>query len=80
MRDSLEGLPAEQRARRYREMANMAFREAQYINNPAERVECLRLAWSWHAMAQETEAAIKGKAQLQTSQEGPRSAGNTEGP
>jgi len=67
MRESLEALPAETRVRRYREMANAAFREAQYIKNPQERMNCLRLAWSWHAMAQQAEAEINGRAKLQAS-------------
>ena len=62
MRESLESLPAEQRARRYRELANAAFREAQYIKNPVERVERLRLAWSLHGLAQKAEADIQNRS------------------
>jgi hypothetical protein len=62
MRDSLESLPAQQRMRRCREKANAAFRDAQYIKNPQERMNCLRMAWSWHAMAQQAEAEINGRA------------------
>jgi hypothetical protein len=80
MRDALESLPAEQRVRRYREMANAAFREAQYIKPPQQRMQCLRLAWSWHAMAQQAEAEINGRAQLQAGQERPCDAGTIDEP
>ena len=78
MRESIDSLPAEQRVRRCREMANAAFREAQYIKNSQERMNCLRLAWSWHAMAQQAEAEINDRAQVQASQEKLRNAGTTE--
>jgi hypothetical protein len=61
-------------------MANAAFREAQYIRNPLERMKCLRLAWSWHAMAQQAEAEINGRTRLPTSEERLRDAGTTEEP
>ena len=64
-----ESLPPEQRAARYRQMGNEALRKAQYLKSGAEKTECLRLAWAWHAKAQEIESDVKRLTQLEGSEE-----------
>lgn len=67
--------PPQERARRYREMADAAFLKAQHLKTAGQRAEYLSLAAAWHALAQEMEADIRKLAQLEASQERLREAG-----
>lgn len=64
----------EERARRYREMADAAFLKAQHLKNPDRRAEYLSLATAWHALARKIESDIRGLAQLEASQQRVREA------
>jgi len=61
---SIESLPADQRAKHYRDLAADAVHDAEASTNPALKEGFLRLATQWHKMAQEAE-------QLAAEQSGP---------
>ena len=71
---SSKSISPEERARRYREMADAAFLKAQRLKTPRERAEYLNLATAWHALAQEMESDIRSLAQLEASQQRVREA------
>lgn len=71
---SLKSMTPQERARRYREMADAAFLKAQHLKNQQQRVEYLNLATAWHALAQEMESDIKRLTQLEGSQQRLREA------
>ena len=75
---SLKPISPEERARRYREMADAAFLKAQHLKTPQGRAEYLSLAMAWHALAQEMESDIRSLAQLEASQQRVREAKNKE--
>lgn len=64
---SVETLPPEQRAQRYRDMADGAFLTAQRTDKPELKAEYLALAMSWHAIAQELEEDLGNLAQVEAS-------------
>ena len=49
-------LPIEERIQQYREMADATFLKAQKLEDPALRKEYLKMAASWHSLAQQLEA------------------------
>ncbi len=61
-------MPPQDRARRYREMADAAFLKAQHLKTPQHRAEYLSLAVAWHALAQEMESDVRSLEQLEASQ------------
>lgn len=71
---SLKSMSPEERARRYREMADAAFLKAQHLKDPDRRAEYLSLATAWHALARKMESDIRGPAQLEASQQRVREA------
>ena len=55
----------QERAQRYRDMADAAFLKAQRVENPEIRAEFLNLATGWHAMALEIEKGLERPIQPQ---------------
>ena len=66
---SFNSLPPNQRARRYRELADAALAHLKNVKTPEHRAEYLNLAAGWHALAQDIEANLNSLAQLEISQE-----------
>ena len=62
MEQSIENLPPEQRAQRYRKLAKDALRKAQKASDPDRQAEYFSMASSWHAMASEMERLASGSA------------------
>jgi hypothetical protein len=56
---SFDSLPSEQRAERYRQLANDAMQKAQGTSDPERRAEYITMATSWHNLAVETERTIR---------------------
>jgi hypothetical protein len=55
---SIESLPAEARARHYRESAVEAFRLAEAVGDEGLRAAYLNVATGWHTMALDLELAL----------------------
>jgi hypothetical protein len=53
---SFELLPIAERAQQYRDMADVTFLKAQKVEDPELRNRYLKMAASWHALAQQLEA------------------------
>lgn len=56
---TLESLPLQERAKRYRQFADEAFRQAGQSANPDLRAGLLSMAAGWHALATELDSVIR---------------------